>query len=363
LDNLPIFTFIKLATDFPNITAKLRPTRYIDRDTTYFIRIPKEISKDVKVRKEYERIQFKSIGNYRDIYRSKIENGKKYAHWLLPLGVQNRAAISLNLKENITLINRLLCSDLVVENQLGDMFERFLIPEIKINPNSQLRVVMSDVVEYLSELVSKKQSFNEDRDLEFTFQYVDDLVEHLITNFERLINPLGSKDELEFDYNDQVYIGKLIRKANLGTILKSKGAFLGGYLSLNELLRISEKRHLMYIPLLYDFIDIDKELDRTNSNCYLLPRDIDKNSDLGKEFNKLLSEIYGDIKKWRKNSLQHMSEEVSKEYTRYLLPLAHMTRFNLYLDVEDIFSVKEGDYEYKEEWSKLFYQRDPVFKK
>jgi hypothetical protein len=58
-----------------------------------------------------------------------------------------------------------------------------------------------------------------------------------------------------------------------------------------------------------------------------------------------------------------MSEEVSKEFTKYLLPMSHLTRFNLYLNIDDIFSLRDKEFEYIDDWMKLFYQRDPIFKK
>jgi hypothetical protein len=58
-----------------------------------------------------------------------------------------------------------------------------------------------------------------------------------------------------------------------------------------------------------------------------------------------------------------MSEEVSKEFTKYLLPAAHMTRFNLYLNIDDIFSLRNKEFEYIDDWMKLCYQKDPLFKK
>lgn len=361
IDNLPIFTYLKIANEFPNISVKFRGVKYIDRDTTYFIRIPKEICKDMQIRKQYEKIQFKAIGNYRDIYRDKDKGNKKYAHWLLPLGIQNRVGISLNLNDNIVLTNTLLCSDLVVENQLGDMFEYIFRNDINIKPNSKKRAVCKEVIEYLRDLVSEKQNFNEDRGERFSFQYVNDLVEHLITNFERLINPLGSKDELEFDFNDQVYIGRLLQGTDLGSISDSKGSYISGYIAMNEILKLLNLRHMVYVPILSDLIDIDKELDRPDGRCFILPKGIESNTQT--EFSKRLEGLYKEIKEWRRRSKKYMSEEVSKEYTRYLLPLAHMTRFKLYLDVDDIFNVRNEDLEYKEEWMKLFYQRDPLFKK
>lgn len=363
VDNLPIFTHLKIANEFTNSYVKLRDLKYIDKDTTFFVRIPKEVSPNIDIRKKYEKIQLKSIGNYRKLFASKLKNCKKFAHLLLPLGVQNRSIISLDLEDNIELVNELLCSDMVTENQLGDMLESVLKSDIKITPDSKRRIVIKEVLEYLRELVSEEQEFDENRIDKFEFEYVTDIVENLITNFERLINPLGSKEELEFDYNDQVYIGKLIGNTKLGNIAISKGSILSGYLPLIEIAKLLSYKYSMYIPLLSDFVDIDKELERASNKCFVLPGDIDRSPESKKEIYRNLTDIYDDIKEWRKESKEYMSEEMSKEFTRYLLPISHMTRFNIYLDINDILGMKNIDFEYKEEWRKLFYQKDALFKK
>ncbi|KUK76890.1 MAG: Thymidylate synthase complementing protein [candidate division WS6 bacterium 34_10] len=363
IDNLPIFTYLKLANIFLNSSMKLRDWKYIDRQRTYFVRIPKQVATNIDIRKEYESIQLKSISNYRKALSSKNVNSKKYSHLLLPLGIQNRAAISLDINENINLINTLLCSDMVVENQLGDMFEMVIKSDINISPDCSRRTVVKEILEYLSELVSKEQKFENEGMSKFRFKYVNDIVEQVISNFELLINPLGSKYELEFDYNDQVYLGNLMSKADLGLISKSKGSVLSGYLSLAHILELLSFDSQIFIPFLSDFVDIDKELNRPNRKSFLLPKELDGSPDIKKEFIKNLTEIYSEIKEWRKNSKEYMSDEMSKEFTRYLLPVCHMTKFNLYLDVNDIFALRNRDFEYRDEWMKLFYQKDPLFKK
>jgi hypothetical protein len=149
----------------------------------------------------------------------------------------------------------------------------------------------------------------------------------------------------------------------LRNIAISKGSMITGYLSLMHIFQLQSYNYQMYIPFLSDFIDIDKELDRPANRSFLLPGKLDNNPDLKRNIHKRLINQYRDIKKWRERSKSHMSEEVSKEFTKYLLPLAHMTRFNLYLDIDDIFSLRNKKFEYIDSWMKLFYQKDPLFKK
>jgi hypothetical protein len=174
---------------------------------------------------------------------------------------------------------------------------------------------------------------------------------------------LGSERELEFDYNDQVNIGRTIRETDIGNIANSKGATLSGYLSINEILHLLEYRYVMFVPILSDLIDLDKELDRANSKCFLLPKDMGNEKEMNKKMRNMLINMYKEIKSWRARSKNYMSKEISDEFTKYLLPLAHMTRFKMYLDINDIFDIRNRELEYKEIWMKLFYQKDPLFKK
>ena len=363
IDNLPYLTLLKISNEFSNSLIKMRDIKYIDIDTTYFVRIPKEIAENREIRKEYESIQLNSIKKHREYLSDKNKEKRKYAKYFLPIGIQNRALISFDIGENVELINNLICSDMVVDNQLGDMLESVLNPEIKIKPNCIKRNIEKKIYQYLLDLVSKKQSFSPEKFQEFNFEYVDDVVENVITNFEQIINPLGSKEELEFDYNDQVYIGKLFSKAKLGNTVKSKGSVMSGFLSLSNIGTLLENNFQMHIPLFSDLVDIDKELDRSNKYCFRLPKELENCKDIKNEMQRKIFEIYVDIKKWRDKSKAFMSEEMSKEFTKYLLPISHMTKFNIYLDVNDIFRIREIEFEYKDCWNKLFYQRDPLFKK
>lgn len=42
------------------------------------------------------------------------------------------------------------------------------------------------------------------------------------------------------------------------------------------------------------------------------------------------------IKNWRKVSKNFLAEEISAEYTKYLLPHAHATRYNFYGSFDDL---------------------------
>ncbi|MCD4811097.1 hypothetical protein K8R14_00615 [bacterium] len=363
VDNIPIYTFLKLSSIYSDIFLKLRDWKYLNRDSSYFVRIPTEVCEHMEIRKEYENIQLESIRNYWSVAKRKGSDYKELALSLLPLGIQHRAVLSTTLNSNIELTNSLLCSDMVLDNQLGDMFENLLKTDMEVTPDCTKRLTTKKILEYLKDCVSENQSFDFDNSELFKFEYITDMVEQVFTNFEMLINPLGSKDELEFDYEDQLSIGKIIKKGDIGHLGFQKGSALSGFLPLTDIFEILVNNYTIYIPLLSDFINIDKELERKDSQCYLLPESIKKYPELKKDMNKDLMDTYTNIKSWRKKSKEHMSDEMSKEFTRYLLPLSHMTKFNMYLDIKDIFNLKNSNLNYSEQWNKLFFQKDPLFKK
>ncbi len=51
-------------------------------------------------------------------------------------------------------------------------------------------------------------------------------------------------------------------------------------------------------------------------------------------YKEYLENTYERIKKWRKRALKVMSQTVVDEYTKYLLPLAHATRYRFGADLD-----------------------------
>ena len=50
----------------------------------------------------------------------------------------------------------------------------------------------------------------------------------------------------------------------------------------------------------------------------------------------VLCGTYDSIKQWREVSQEFMDEELSREYTKYLLPHAHSTRYCFYASFDDL---------------------------
>ena len=83
---------------------------------------------------------------------------------------------------------------------------------------------------------------------------------------------------------------------------------------------------------------MDKELERGNEQCFYLCNYLEINSlsKLRKEYTKRLIETYQRIKDWRKVAKNHLSQEVCDEFTKYLLPHAHCTKYIFYGSFDDL---------------------------
>jgi len=169
-------------------------------------------------------------------------------------------------------------------------------------------------------------------------------MESLLSHYEYLVNPLGSKEELEFSEEDQEQLGEIIFEQHdhynqLGNLGQSGAMKIEGFATLGTLKDLNRHRSMeRYIPLLHDQIDMDRELDRRNDQCFYLCNylDIGSLSKLKKQYIERLSETYRRIKDWRKIAKEHLSREVYEEYTKYLLPHAHSTKYVFYGSFDDL---------------------------
>ena len=125
----------------------------------------------------------------------------------------------------------------------------------------------------------------------------------------------------------------------MGNIGQSGSIKMEGMATLGTLKDLNRHRSMeRYIPLFHDEVDIDNELNRDSKECFFLCNylEIKELEKLRKEYQKALTDTYNMIKRWRKESIQYMPDEVSKEYTKYLLPHAHSTKYCFYGSFDDL---------------------------
>jgi thymidylate synthase ThyX len=382
IENIPMFTAMRIFYLNSVISGQERSTRYQNFEEPEYIRIPREICNDNKIRQEYEDIILKQMHDYSVLLKKTKEIFKEYfninedikeeksalqarsfdcARYLLPYGVQTSMAAVMSARNWSELISYLNASDGIVDREVGKLIYNLLgDSDIEIagyvreadglirhtEANYSRKISTKEILEYLRKKVSPQKVYiNQGSESDScTVSYNDNAVEDLFTHYELLVNPLGSENELEFDDEDSEYIGEVLFKSHnqhslIGNLGQSGSIKIEGMASLCTLKDLNRHRSFeRFIPLLHDEVNIDNELNRDSKDCFFLCNylDIPEMSQLKKEYEKALIGTYNMIKRWRKDSIKVMPEEYSQEYTRYLLPHAHSTKYCFYASIDDL---------------------------
>ena len=175
-------------------------------------------------------------------------------------------------------------------------------------------------------------------------EYSPDCMVTVVSHYEALLNPLGSSEEFEFSIDDQEALGEIIFERHdhhnlLGNIGQSGAIKISGFASLGTLKDMNRHRSLeRFMPLFHDQIDMDQELDRRWDQCFYLCDylNIPALSKIRKDYESRLSKTYEMIQEWRNKSKEKVSKDVLNEYTKYLLPHAHATRYIFYGSFDDL---------------------------
>ena len=137
--------------------------------------------------------------------------------------------------------------------------------------------------------------------------------------------------DILFEYHNQ--------HNTVGNVGQSGAIKIEGFASLGTLKDLNRHRSLeRFVPLFNECVDMDQELDRRNEDCFYLCNylDIPQLKSLKKEYMERLEETYEMIKEWREEAKDCMPKEVVDEFTKYLLPHAHATRYIFYGSFDDL---------------------------
>ncbi len=417
IENIPMFTAMKIFYLNSVISGQERSTRYQNFESPEFVKIPKDLCKDTDIRKEYDKIMLKQMADYRNLlkktklvlkenFKINEENQSEVAAWksrsfdvsryLLPYGLQTSLAAVMSARNWSELISYFNANDCVVDNEVANLLMN-LLGESNIEIRGYIREAdglirhtdanccrrnsTKSILQYLRNKISQQKRY-ESNGCEVDsckITYNNNPIEAMITHYELLLNPLGSKQELEFDEQDQIAFGEKIFENHdhhnlIGNIGQSGAIKIEGMATLGTLKDLNRHRSLeRYMPIFHDDINIDNELDRDDKECFFLCNYLELKGfeKLRKEYEEALSETYKMIKNWRRVSKQFMSEEVSSEYTKYLLPHAHSTKYCFYGSFDDLqytinLRVRRGGHiayrvlVYK--WLELLSALDPIWK-
>ncbi len=381
IENIPIYTAMKIFYMTSVVSGQERSTRYQNFENPEFVKIPREVCEDHNVRKEYERIIMKQMKDYRELLKETKDalseafqineesqdevsalrsRSFDVARYLLPYGLNTSSAYLMSARNWSEIISYLCSSDTVVENELHTLLINLLGDsklEVKgytreadgllrhTDANCCRKVSTRSVLEYMKKGLSMEQltELPENEWESVNVTYSPDCTETLISHYELLLNPLGSKEEFEFTEEDQENIGNILFEKHdhhnlLGNIGQSGAIKVSGFASLGTLKDLNRHRSLeRFIPLFHDEIDMDQELNRRNDSCFFLCDylDIPSLSKLRGKYSEKLEETYKMIKEWREKHRDILSKEVCDEFTKYLLPHAHSTKYVFYGSFDD----------------------------
>ena len=382
IENIPMLSAMKIFYLNSVISGQERSTRYQNFEEPKYIKIPKEICNNQEIRKEYENIILKQMNDYSVLLKKTKEIFKEYfninedikeertalqarsfdcARYLLPYGLQTSMAAVMSARNWSELISYLNASECIADREIGNLLYNLLgDSDVDIagyireadglvrhtDANYSRKNSTKEILEYIKRKVSSQGKYiNKGSESDScSVSYNSNAVEDLFTHYELLINPLGSESELEFDDEDSEYIGEVLFKNHnqnslIGNIGQSGAIKIEGMSALCTLKDLNRHRSFeRYIPLLHDEVNIDNELNRDSKGCFFLCNylDIPEMSELKKEYEKCLTETYNMIKRWREDSVKVMSNEASSEFTKYLLPHAHSTKYCFYASIDDL---------------------------
>lgn len=382
IENVPLYVAMRIFYMTSVVAGQERSTRFQNFENPEFVKIPKEVCDDKSISKEYENLIMKEMKDYRELLKPtkdlmethfKINEESPQeksalqarafdtARYLLPLGIHTSAAYLMSARNWSEIISFLCASDNISENEVADMLLN-LLGESELDVKGYIREAdnlirhtdanccrknsTKEILKYLNKKLSRKQVKHiPDSELDsIKVSFGPDSTETLISNYELLLNPLGSLNEFEFTPEDQEAIGEIIFDKHdhhnlMGNIGQSGAIKIEGFANLGALKDLNRHRSMeRFIPWLHDEIDLDQELNRPNEECVYLCNylDIPEFSKLRKEYMVRLSETYDMIRKWREKAKDSMAKEVVDEYTKYLFPYAHCTKYVMYGSFDDI---------------------------
>ncbi len=378
IENVPIYFVDKFFYLNTLIAGQARSTRYQDFSAPRFILIPPKVG-DKKIREEYEEILEEEMKNYCSVLdKTKAVLKEEFniddkddsslssrtfdtARYLLPLGLKSSFGVLMSARKWSEAIGLLSASEEIVDNEIGLMLKELLspskgrrkngyIPEAAelirhTEPDASRIESTREVVKSLKLIIPPQGEIKRSESVSKDFLFEDGIPqnEYLISNYESLVNPLGSAIEMTYENRDLVKVGEILNKYHdrnhiLGNIGYSRPYLFDGFCDIGALRDMNRHRSMSRFIPLFNGVNMDNELKRKDSDCFYLCPYLYLNgaSKLRKIYAESLENTYREIKQWRKSALKVMSKIVVDEYTKYLLPMAHATRYRFGADIDSL---------------------------
>lgn len=280
------------------------------------------------------------------------------ARQLLPMGLHTSLIGVMSARMWAEYISYMRASSQVVERELGEMLAQLLtgtedlinqgyVPEADgliryASPNYRREDTVKSLISLFEEF--RQGMATGESDIGFVSLNPHALTS-LLSKIALLVDPSGCED-FTYGVGDIEKIGELIftnhnHHNQLGTLGQSGAIVLQGFTDLGSLKDINRHRSLeRFIPILENQIDMEIELNRKLVDSYRLCEYLDINygpvEHLSHDYTGAIMTTYPLIKQWYSQAAELLGTEVATEYTRYLLPHAHRTAYQIYGSLDDL---------------------------
>ncbi len=382
IENVPMITAMRAFNINPTIAGQERSTRFQNFQNPDYIKIPKKIKISKKLREKYDQIILKQMNDYVQMLPIVTERYKSYfkineedkqevsaikarvfdtVRYFLPLGLKTSLGFIMSARNWSEYISRLRGSGYILEKELGDQLFDLLvgneeltskgyIPEadglLRHADANESRVKSTrEIIEYLKSLKLKYSTRKTNgvcvEDIEFSkgLNPEESLISHYILN----IYPNIDLKSFDFKQINIKEISKSIFKYHhhndqVGMIGQMGSYLFDGYADHGVLKDLNRHRSLeRYVPMWESTYSMEVELDRDTDKLFNLCDYlyISEFKDLEIEFKSRLVKTYEEIKKWYFEAKEEIGDLYASEFTKYLIPHAHSTRYRYYGSFDD----------------------------
>ncbi len=379
IENVPMIAAMRIFNLNPVIAGQERSTRFQNFKDPKYVRIPKKLKVSKKLRDDYDKIIFKHLNDYgelleptkdalgkffkidrKDATQAKVLEARSFdvVRYFLPLGLQTSLGVVMSARSWADLIGSYRGSNQLVDQQLGELIYDILVGTKELNElgyvaeaDGLIRHTESNTTRYDSaceaignlKKISKRLKMPKRPADHLELSYNSDAVATLISNIMLLDDPLADVN-VKYGSTIRKKVGEIINKYHhhyrqIGCVGQSGAIQIDSFADQGILKDLNRHRSMeRFIPFWNDRVDLENELDRDPSQMfflcdYLYNKGLAK---LRKDFSDRLTETYTSILDWYKNAKNEMSEDNVREFTRYLLPHAHATRYRFYGSIDDL---------------------------
>jgi thymidylate synthase ThyX len=381
LENVPMITAMRIFNTCPVLAGQERSTRFQNFQKPEFIKLPDSV-KNQPLKDEYEAILNSHMKNYLDLleptrialmqyFEIDEENKKQVSaltartfdtvRYFLPLGLQTSLGFVMSARMWSDLIGQLGASKYSIENELGKLVHELLstpehsgtdyIPEadglIRHTENNYSR---KESTQAILKILSKEFSGDDDAqisrklDKNLAVKLGTNQTENLLRHYQLLHHPLSENRKIKLSEKklkelSQIIFEKHNHHNQLGNVGQSGTVMIEGFADFGVLKDLNRHRSMeRFVPMWNDNINLEAELDRDDMHCFFLCNylHIPELIGLRKEYENRLAASYQRIRDWYQGAKRILGEDMAHEYTTYLLPHAHSTRYKFYGSFDDL---------------------------